>query len=516
MAERDHIPRRRSAGRVIHMLSVIGTLVIILAMVAALAVYRPLENLVDSTQVDRGSAVNTVDQTQLISYCPARMRLPDTGSFGDAQFQTSSGDLASAARYGAFGSAYRSTVGTLAQDSDTATDLQDGDSVDDLDVKMGTGNADDGSRLVVTHLLASQIGSGSASSVASWATKGDLRGLAVSSCVSPEPDQTLMLPETAAGVSQQLVVANPSAKATSVELKIWGTSQTGALNPSTNSAFTVRARSETTVDLTASAPDQDGLFVTVSSADTPVSAVVRVVKMQGLNVRGSEFIDPSAGAFSSSVLAGVRGGDRVSLTVFAHKNPSVSLSWVTPDGLIPIDDVRMKADAVSHVDLGTAPNRALALVYNADSPIWAQAQTSRSGSSNQQDVAYLSALRPTGAAAVAVPGSLSSYATIVNPSDGRHTADITTFSADGGVSGTRKVTLKAHSAVRITMSDIARDTGAVVIEQQDAQRALTWSMAFEQPKVNAASVAGIAVVSPSSLEPSGERIESILDQRVVR
>ena len=62
----------------------------------------------------------------------------------------------------------------------------------------------------------------------SWATDGDLKGVSAASCVTPALNQSLMVPGTKTGMTQQLVVANPSAKATSVNIKVWGSDKAGA------------------------------------------------------------------------------------------------------------------------------------------------------------------------------------------------------------------------------------------------------------------------------------------------
>ena len=522
MSKRNHIRHNITMGRVLHMVMVIGTILIILAMVVALALYRPLEDMVDSSEVKSVSYTGMVDQTQLISYCPERMQLPDAGDFGDKDFQASSGDLASSARYGAFGTAYSASINSLGADQESAIDMSQPDTSDNGSVMIASGDADDGSRLQETRLLASQSGSGAVSAMASWATTGDLKGLAASPCVTPQVTQTLVLPDTQTGTSQHLVLANPSAKSTSVQLTIWGTSKPGQLTLSTNSTVTVKAASEQIVDLAAAAPDEDGLYVTVSSQDSPVAAVVRVVKMDGLSARGSEFVTASETSSSTGVLAGVDAGEGVSLTLFGHENSSVSLSWITKEGSTPITDekildaAQIRADTVTHVELGDAPEDALALAYSASNEVWAMAQVRQGGEDNQEDVSYLDALHASASAAAALPANLDAKLTLVNPSNRRDTATVTVYSESGEVAGTREVSLDAEHATRINLSDMAKNAAALQVEQRGDEPTLVWNVTFEQPDVNAASVAGIAAISPTSLEPSSQRIVSILDDLIVR
>lgn len=76
---------------------------------------------------------------------------------------------------------------------------------------MASGNVDDGSRLQDTRLLTASNGTG-AVSVMSWATDGDLKGVSAASCVVPALKQAFLLSGTKTGLTQQLVVANPSAR----------------------------------------------------------------------------------------------------------------------------------------------------------------------------------------------------------------------------------------------------------------------------------------------------------------
>ncbi|MFR2313758.1 MAG: DUF5719 family protein [Bifidobacterium sp.] len=128
----------------------------------------------------------------------------------------------SSARYASFGSVFRSSVGLLGADEATSSlVLNKDDAGSDDDIFMASGTVDDGAQLQNTRLLSASDGTGAASSVMSWATEGDLKGVSAASCVVPALKQSLMVSGTKTGMTQQLVVANPSAKATSVNIKVW-------------------------------------------------------------------------------------------------------------------------------------------------------------------------------------------------------------------------------------------------------------------------------------------------------
>ena len=204
-------------------LAVVSVLVIV-ALVAVSAVYRPTWIHADSPATQRSSVSRTVSPRQLETYCPARMTIADTDAYGDSEYQASNGNIASSARYTAFGAVFHSSVGLLGADETTsALVLNKDDEGSDDDVFIASGTVDDGSQLQDTRLLSASDGTGAASSIMSWATDGDLKGVSAASCVTPALKQSLMVPGTKTGMTQQLIVANPSAKATSVNIKVWGT-----------------------------------------------------------------------------------------------------------------------------------------------------------------------------------------------------------------------------------------------------------------------------------------------------
>ena len=511
MTSHHHATRGQSLRQLAHVVVVGGTLIVILAVVATLVVYRPLPDAVDTVNAGSLAQTNTVDQTTLISYCPSRMTLPDAEQFGDTGFRSSEGDIASSARYSALGSAYSSTVDDIQTDGNSTLELQGADTVDAADVKIASGNADHAATVMTTHLLAAESGTGVASGVASWATEGDLRGVAASTCASPELSQSFVLPETKTGTTQQLVVANPSAKPTAVEVKVWGTTQSGMMDLSTSSSVNVQAKGQTTVDLAAAAPDQRALFVTISSDDTPVASVVRVVKMQGLDPHGNDFIGSTPSSQRTGVLPGVRQGDHVSVALFAKVTTSVSFSWVTANGLTPATKHAVAADRVTALDLGAVPSDAIAISYDAPDALWTQAQITRDGASGQQDVAYVAPAAASASSAVAVPDHLDADVTLVNPTNESSTATLRAFNASGATLASKRIHVKAHSAMSMAANDVA--PGAAVLLLKGSR--LIWNARLSQSAVGKASVAGVGVMAPSALEPSSERIVAVPDQSLV-
>ena len=98
----------------------VASVLVIVALVAVAAVYRPTWIHADSPATQRSSVSRTVSPRQLETYCPARMTIADTGAYGDSEYQASNGNIASSARYTAFGAVFRSSVGLFGADETTS------------------------------------------------------------------------------------------------------------------------------------------------------------------------------------------------------------------------------------------------------------------------------------------------------------------------------------------------------------------------------------------------------------
>ncbi len=89
------------------------------------------------------------------------------------------------------------------------------------------------------------------------------------------------------------------------------------------------------MELSAAVDGQHGLFVTVSSKETPIASVVRTVTMDGLTPKGSDFALPLPTASNASVAPSITAGDAVTAYLFAKADTSTGLSWITAKGLVP-------------------------------------------------------------------------------------------------------------------------------------------------------------------------------------
>ena len=489
------------------------TVVLILAVFGALTLYRPMPRTIDRSSLAGSSVPHEVSQTQLTAYCPARMSLSDTGSYGDTQYQASEGNIASSARYAAFGSVYKATIDTLSGDGTQSTELENPDLLDSSSIKASSGNVDKGPTLVETKMLQAQRGTGTVSSVAAWATKGDLRGLSASSCITPALTQSFLLPAADGGSTNQLVIANTSAKATTVNVTLWGTKTAGILTSATGSSLSVAAHAQSMLDLGAAAPGQKGLLVTISSSETPVAAVVRSVRVDGLTDKGSDYAQPLASASRHVVVPSVNEGDTVTILMFSAVSATATVSWIGADGSGESQRHDLVGGKVSVIDLGKAPRGVSGISVDATHPIRAEVRVADGGTSGQEDFALIGRGVSTDQSAVVVPDDITGTTTVINTTDNAGHATIQAYDGKGKHVGTREVSLAAHGSTRITDADISSDARLFMMTHGDG---IIWGVRLSRDDVSKAGLAGVAYLASQSLDIHSERVWAKPDQGIVK
>ncbi|NMM99538.1 hypothetical protein G1C96_0115 [Bifidobacterium sp. DSM 109958] len=482
------------------------------SLVAAMAVARPAPSAVDAD--GRASSVmeQTVSQKLVESYCPARMTLADASQYGDSAFRASEGDIASSSRYAAFGAVYASSLSTLS--GDDRGELADADPTDASAVRVLSGDANDGSLLQTTQLLASEDGNGVASSTVSWASQGDLRGLAAVGCVSPAFSHSFLLPATQTGWAQQLVVANPSSKATSVTVQAWGTSSQGRIRLAVSGTVAVASRGESTVDLAAAAAGQDALYVTVSSNETPVDALVRVTAMNGLTPQGNDYVTAAAAASRTLAIPGVAGSIGARVLMYAEQGGHASVSWIGADGATNATAIDFEGQRVTVVDLGTPPAGATGVRIDADADVQAAVVASAGGGQGgQSDFAVIGAGAAATVSAVAVPDQTDGTLYAVNATGDQTVVTVDAFDASGRSIGSRELTVAGGAGVAVALSDLGAQTAAVRLT--DASSAVVWNVSAHRSQLDAAQVAAVASLAPSALTPRSSLVRAVARPGVV-
>lgn len=484
-----HSPRSASKAAV-WTLSILSALIVVGITVAGLTT-SSLVSLADSPSTIPPAKPQKVSQTLLSTYCPAQLGLRDQGSYGDSEFTASQGDLSSAAHYAALGSVYDATLNSV-----SGKKLATLNTGNDSQVLGGRNAAAPG--ILDTTLLSAQAGTGSLASVASWASQGDVQGLASTNCVGAALTSSFLVPATTTGNVNTLVVANTSDKPTSVDVEIWGAASGQPIASSTDSTLTVAANSEKILDLSAAAPDQKGLFITVSSEVVPVFSVVQTSEASGLTSRGVEYSSGLNASSGIAMMPGLSKGQQVSLRAFSKQRQTAKISWVGTDGAKRTKSVTLPAHQVAIDDVGTVPDDATSLQVQTQSDAYLSAQVSVAGS-KQQDYAMLVAPSPVTHSGLTLPDGLTASLVIAN--SGSTPADVTLrgFGKDGARVATQKLTVGSGSSTSVKWDDKLKD--AVTVSMTTTSKTVTWAAPLSSPSLAGAGVAQASVLQATSLMP---------------
>lgn len=483
---------------------------ILVAGTGALALLGPLAGTVDHAP---GTPIPTtqVEQTMLESYCAPRMALADTESYGDEQFAASTGNLTSTGRYAAFG-----TFASARLDSLDALPQQTlgKASADGVSVLTHDQNAEDKGEglLFDATLLKAQEGVGTAGTTASWASEGDLRGLSAVACVQPAMEQSFLLGATSTGTSQQLLLANPSDKATVVSIKAWGSKSPGEAQLATNSQMTVGANATAVVSLSSALPGQDALAVTVTSAVTPVTALVRHTAADGLTPTGNEYAMSSGTTGRTLVIPGLAKGDAPTIRLFSMKDTEAIVFWMNAKGAKEATRVKLTAGQASSTKLDGMPDDARAVQVTADTEVTATLSLERSGDNGQRDFALAGSQPEAKRSVIAVPDGLSAALTVANTGTDKAHGTFEFIGADGTSLGTKDIDVPAGGTTVLQGKDVPGGTAAVSLADDGAT--LVWNARLTSSKLDDAGVAGLSVVAPTSLMPRHAEITAVRSQSV--
>jgi len=496
-------------------------------------------------QAQSGVHVETVARSELQSYCPERMQLADTAAYGDSQFQVSEGNISSQAVIAASGDVQLAAASSL--DGITTTPLSAGAGAGALLVNSQA--VDSASLLGDAFLTQATDGTGLFGTSASWATEGDLRGVAATQCVATATKQRVITPSTGSGWTEQLVLANPGSIATTVTLTAWGTSRAGSLSLATAATVTVPARGETTVSLGAAANGENALVVDIDSQAIPIAAVVRSVSADGLTPRGSDYAVATADASTQLLIPDVASLGDAQATLFSESDTTATLTWLTKDGASDATTVSLTGQQVKVADLGTVPDGAYALRVTAGEALNAQVVGTKSGD-GQSDFAISDAVETSHVTGLAIPSDTRATLVLSNTSSSDQVASLSCYDASGAPLATHQVTVPANGATTVDMSTLAGGAGessgdgtsasgdgtaadgtaqsttptvgaVIVSDSADASQASTPPSALgvaatlTQPDVDAASLQGMSVIAGTSLEAPSYDIESARDQRLV-
>ncbi|WP_163226899.1 DUF5719 family protein [Bifidobacterium choloepi] len=545
---------RHRAGRAT--VGIVGA-VVAAAVVAALT-------LLPTTSADSATSSAAVSQLaspkQIEQYCPAQMNLADTGSYGDSEFQATTGDIASRTRYVALGSVFHAQVEALSDvdganatvlsgpTTSTATsDTEESSSSDDDTAVVASADSQKEATVLDTRILTADDGTGAAGTLFSWATTGDIEGVSAAGCTTTALTQTLLVPETSSSTTEQLVITNPGDRATTVDIEIHGPD--GDVAMATNSTIAIAAASSATVDLAAAAGDQSGLYVKLTSSVTPVGAVVRSIAMDGLTPNGSDFAVPLASkatgdsAAVQAIPLGSYDSSSESLTtyLYADVDTDVTLKWTGTAGAETAKTVQLAAGKVSVVTLDDAPGWTTGLVATTEDASTGTstgddfsilAKVSKSGDGGQRDFALVAGSAAAGESAVAVPSDAQASVVLVNPTSEAATVTLQPVKADGTFGTAKSETIDHESGLSVAVSDLGDDVAAVRVttdasgddssattsadDDNNNPATVVWGLGLSSKSVSGAGLAGLAYVASTPLTVSKTTVNAINDPTIVK
>jgi hypothetical protein len=269
------------------------------------------------------------------------------------------------------------------------------------------------------------------------ASDGDLAGLDTSTCMAPAHEHWLTGMTTTVGSTAILVLSNPSASASTVDLSLHGAE--GLVEaPGTNGIVLAPGQTRSIV-LGGVAPDENHLAVHVNAQGGAVGATVQQHRLYGLTPGGVEIIQPTAAPSRTAVMPGFVVPSQEDTTKITAQNgyeaagPAVMIAAPTvgttatvavngPDGPVDLPNagtVDLEAGAAVRYPLDGLDRSTYTVTVTADDPVVASAQgvTGQAG-------------QPLDISAVPSVGSLGLERLVARPPGA--TANLVMYSAGGG------------------------------------------------------------------------------------
>lgn len=225
---------------------------------------------------------------------------------------------------------------------------------------------------------------------------GDLRGLAAATCSEPTADAWLVGGSTAIGSTADLVLVNPGSTTAEVTLQVWGPSGPVEIP---GARQLVAPRATRVVSLGGQAPEQRVLALHVTTTGGQVTAYVQDGAVRGYTPAGIELVVPGAAPTTRQVVGGVLveastpdSPDAPVLRLLApgDDDASASVTLLGADGPVDLPGaaaVDVPAGQVTDVPLGGLPAGAYTVVVDADIPVAAAVEFSRTGAVGDLDTA---------------------------------------------------------------------------------------------------------------------------------
>ena len=348
-----------------------------------------------AAQEDAAAAPGTVvalgaRSTTLV--CPGPVALSDPGSTDDEGFSSTPVETRTSVRTSVVGEGVDAALFPFTgADGGAGTPVQ---SVAGA-LPSGQGSIDDLDDALVLRTSAEAGGAGEqagvvvGASAASATAAGDLQGVAASGCQAPGISQWLVGGSTELGTSARLVLQNPSRTPATVTIRVWGAG--GELDLAGPATYLVPPSSQVSTLLEGLAAEQRRVAVHVSSTGALVTAYLQHNVLDGLTPRGVDFVVPSDEPATAQTLVGLEveaseitdtGVAAVRILAPGETAGTATIRVLGADGqhvLRGAETVDLAAGAVTDVSLAGLPAGRYSVVVQADVPVVAGAQTTRTG-----------------------------------------------------------------------------------------------------------------------------------------
>lgn len=246
------------------------------------------------------------------------------------------------------------------------------------------------------------------------ATDGDLAGTDASACTTPAHEHWLAGATTTVGSTAVLVLANPSASASTVDLSLYG--EAGPIEAPGTSGIVLAPGESRSMVLGGLAPDEEHLAVHVTAQGGAVGATVQQHRLFGITPGGVDVIQPTTAPSQSAVLPGlvvpsarhaeaIRGQDG-----YEQAGPAVMLAAPAtgttaeitvsgPDGPVELPEggvVEVAAGSTVRFPLDGLDHNIYTVTVSADAPLVASARGLSGQAGGPIDLSSVSAVGPLG------------------------------------------------------------------------------------------------------------------------
>lgn len=312
-------------------------------------------------------------------------------------------------------------------------------------------------------VFAAPIGEGLAAVQMQQLQTDTLWGMSASNCAEPANEQWLLGGSSTLGNSTTLTIGNASEVPATVGITVFD--ENGEVAGFQTAGVIVAPNGQQTVSLNGYAPDRERLAVRVTSTGAPVTAVLGVAAIDGLNPIGVATVTRQVRPETHVVIPGIANsddhtpgetpgdaghGDRFPVVVQAlstsDRDAIAHVAAIDGNGVhTDLGTIELKPRAIGSLQVESWPRDATAVVIEAEVPVYAGAYgTSNDGSSRDFDW-FAPAPQLPADTEVAAPVAAGGRLILVNTSNAAATVRI-------GGTDESDVTVAAGSAVSVKAS----------------------------------------------------------------